>query len=105
MLAEDFFAPTYTRMRQAYLSGDAAGARKEQRWKYAAIAAYSKYGGTTAERAMYRAFPDTKRPDGADVLGPGRWPFDDAPLDAARFKAMCAELAALDFWPEGSAAC
>ena len=33
VLAEDFYAPTYIRMRSAYDAGDAAAAIAEQNWK------------------------------------------------------------------------
>ena len=32
-MAEDFYAPTYLRMRKAFEAGDAIGAIKEQQWK------------------------------------------------------------------------
>ena len=33
VLAEDFYAPTYLRMRAAYVAGNAAAALAEQHWK------------------------------------------------------------------------
>ena len=37
VLAEDFYAPTYLRMRGLYEAGDAAGAVAEQNWKQYAV--------------------------------------------------------------------
>lgn len=59
VLAEDFFAPTYLRMRQSFLRGDQASAVTEQQFKLAASAVISKYGGGSAERALY--MPDLGR--------------------------------------------
>ena len=74
-------------------------------WKNSVGAVLGRYGGSTAERALYRAFPLTKGTAGGDLLGPGRWPKDQAPLNASTFRALCVELAALDFWPAGSTPC
>lgn len=92
ILAEDFFAPTYLRMRAAYLARDHDHAAREQAFKFAASAVIHKYGGTEAERALYRAFPLT--PD--FQYGPPRLP--KLPFQETNWAALHKELAALGFW-------
>ena len=58
----------------------------------AAGAVVGKYGGTSAERALYRAFNLTKGFD----FGPPRLP--KAPFDEKGWEGLQGDLAALGFW-------
>ena len=58
ILAEDYFAQTYARMRAAYLRGDAAAAAEEQEWKRNVSQAIGA-AGSAAGRTLYRKFPLT----------------------------------------------
>mmetsp|Transcript_16827 Transcript_16827/g.49560 ORF Transcript_16827/g.49560 Transcript_16827/m.49560 type:complete len:263 (+) Transcript_16827:311-1099(+) len=91
VLAEDFYAPTYLRMRHAYLQGDVAAARAEQQWKFDASNAFGTFGNskTAAERAVYRWLCDID-------IGPPRPPKD--PLAPADLPALKAALEAVDFF-------
>ena len=94
ILAEDFFAQTYLRMRTAFLTGDLAAARREQTFKLKASAVLSKYGGPAAERALYRRFTITSGFD----YGPGRLPLK--PFDEALWPELDKELDNLGFWDQ-----
>eukprot|EP00035_Acanthoeca_spectabilis_P016205 m.327886 g.327886 ORF g.327886 m.327886 type:complete len:403 (+) comp16496_c0_seq21:303-1511(+) len=54
VLAEDFFGPTFIRMKAAFDGGDMVTARKEQQWKLDASATFGQFPKTAAERAVYR---------------------------------------------------
>jgi len=94
VLAEDFFAPSYIRMQQRFLAGDAAGAADEQAFRLAALQILSRYGGGTAERALYRRFPASYGFD----YGPPRLP--RAPFRESDWHALEAELDAIGFWEQ-----
>ena len=53
---EDFYAPTYLRMRLKYYTKGQEAASAEQAWKYSADSIISSHGGS-AKRALYRSFP------------------------------------------------
>jgi len=91
VLAEDFYAPTYLRMRKHYDAGDAEAAIKEQNWKYSVDAVFSKYGGTPAKRASYRKTCGVE-------MGDGRLPV--LPFNESNYDAMVEELEALGFWDQ-----
>ena len=94
VLAEDFFAPTYLRMRLAHLRVDQTAAASEQQFKLSAMAIISKYGGAAAERALYRSFALTTGFD----FGPPRLP--KLPFDSSKYSALVAELANIGFWKQ-----
>eukprot|EP00042_Codosiga_hollandica_P059909 m.920445 g.920445 ORF g.920445 m.920445 type:complete len:336 (+) comp65104_c0_seq1:35-1042(+) len=90
ILAEDFYAPTYLRMKALYLAGEFAEAIKEQQWKYSVMNVFSKYGGGLAERFAYRWMASK-----AD-LGPERAPAVN-PAESS-FAGLQGELEALGFF-------
>ena len=93
ILAEDYFAQTYARMRAAYLRGDAAAAAEEQEWKRNVSEAIGA-AGSAAGRTLYRKFPLTSHL--GDPLGPPRLP--QRPLSDESWRALQPKLDALDFW-------
>ena len=90
VLAEDFFAPTYARMRQGYFAGG-GGAADEQAWKLKALSILSKYGGAT-ERVLYR-----KLCSHVD-MGPPRLP--QHPMAEEDWPKLVADLDAIGFWDD-----
>lgn len=92
VLAEDFYAPTYLRMRLKYYTEGQSSASAEQAWKYSASAVVSSHGGS-AERVLYRTFPYTK--DVID-LGPPRLPA--TPFDEAQYDSLIKGLQAVGFY-------
>ena len=89
VLAEDFYAPTYIRMRNAWLRGDLVSAAKEQAWKYSAEAVFGNYQNTP-KRRVYEKFNLTQLD-----MGPGRLPqqcWDD------NQEKLFHDLATVDFW-------
>ena len=92
VLAEDFYAPTFLRMRQAYEAGDAAAALREQNWKlHGAEPVFAKYGGTPAKRATYR------KTCGVDMgcnRSPGKC------FNESNYAALVAELQQVGFWDQ-----
>ena len=94
VLAEDFFAPTYLRMHEHFLRGHHAAAAAEQHFKLNASNIMSEYGGSAAERSLYRAFPLTA----GMVMGPGRLP--QAPFEEANWPRLHAALEAIGFWKQ-----
>lgn len=92
VLAEDFYAPTYLRMRAAYEKGDHAAAIAEQNWKlYSAEAVFNKYGGTAAKRASYQKSCNVK-------MGNNRSP--GLPFNDTLYDALVADLDAIGFWTQ-----
>ena len=91
---QDFFAPTYLRMKKHYLAHDAHAAAQEQAFKLAAGNIISKYGGASAERALYRAFPLTR---GVNI-GPPRLP--KLPFNESSYSALASELKSIGFWQQ-----
>lgn len=92
VLAEDFYAPTYLRMRLKYYTKGQEAASAEQAWKYSADSIISSHGGS-AKRALYRSFPLTK---GAIDLGPPRLPAQ--PFDESQYDSMIKGLQAVGFY-------
>jgi N-acetylneuraminate lyase len=91
VLAEDFYAPTYIRMRNAWLNGDTAAANKEQAWKYTSEAVFNSYEGTP-KRRTYERFNLTQLD-----MGDGRLPkqcFDVKTKQTQLFS----DLEAIGFW-------
>ncbi|EDQ88633.1 uncharacterized protein MONBRDRAFT_26275 [Monosiga brevicollis MX1] len=91
VLAEDFFAPTYLRMHQHFVRGNITAAQTEQAWKYSAMAVFSKYGGGSAERAVYRRIANVD-------LGPCRLPATN--FDESNWPALQADLQAVGFFDQ-----
>eukprot|EP00049_Salpingoeca_infusionum_P016495 m.338344 g.338344 ORF g.338344 m.338344 type:complete len:348 (-) comp16084_c0_seq10:328-1371(-) len=89
VLAEDFYAPTYSRMLLNYLRNDHQAAQLEQQWKYKVMAIFGKYGGGVAERALYRKIA------GVD-LGPRRLP--TSAFNESFYMPMLDDLAAVGFF-------
>lgn len=94
VLAEDFFAPSYLRMRDAFRSGDDAKCLAEQEWKLQVAAVFSSYGGASAERTVYRRLCA----NGGCDLGPPRLPLQ--PMPEEDYEALCDALDALGFWEQ-----
>lgn len=94
VLAEDFFAGTYRRMKQSFFSSSSAStnATLEQAWKLAAGAVFGQYGGGSAERTVYGRFPHTCELD----LGPPRLP--SKPITQEQKKELFKALDSIDFW-------
>jgi N-acetylneuraminate lyase len=91
VLAEDFYAPTYLRMRSAWMRGDAAGANEEQAWKYASEAVFRSYQGNS-KRRVYERFDLTQLD-----MGDGRLP--QQPFDVNGMQAkLFSDLDKIDFW-------
>ena len=92
VLAEDFYAPTYLRMRAAYEASDAAGTIAEQNWKqFQAEPIFSKYGGTAAKRATYRKSCGVE-------MGCNRLP--GACFNESNYASLVTELDAIGFWDQ-----
>ena len=92
VLAEDFYAPTYLRMRALYEEGDADGAIAEQNWKQdVAEPIFSKYGGTAAKRVSYRKSCGVE-------MGCNRAP--GTCFNESNYEALVAELDAIGFWDQ-----
>ena len=92
VLAEDFYAPTYLRMRGAYEAGDAAGAIAEQNWKQvSAEGVFGAFGGTAAKRRTYL------KSCGVD-MGPARAPATS--FDESQWPDLDAALDAIGFWDQ-----
>jgi len=92
VLAEDFYAPTYLRMRAAFEDGDADGALQEQQWKQAqAEPIFKQYGGGAAKRVVYRKFANIE-------MGPPRLP--QVCFDETNYDALVADLDAIGFWDQ-----
>lgn len=89
VLAEDFYAATFLRMHNAYVSGDRSAAWREQEWKYRAEDVFSAFGGAAAKREVY------KRMCSVD-MGPPRLP--SIPFDPAQSAALLQRLDAVDFF-------
>ncbi len=92
VLAEDFYAPTFLRMYEAWLRGDQAAAAEEQAWKFRAEQVLGSFGGTAAKRVLYEQFPLTR---GVVDLGPSRLP--RAPFEKSKADLFAA-LDGVDFW-------
>lgn len=91
VLAEDFYAPTYLRMLDAFTRGDMAGARAEQMRKERVMAVFSQFGGGAAERTIYGKWV------GADLdLGPPRPP--KQAISKAQQASLITALEAVDFF-------
>ena len=95
VLAEDFFGPTYARMRLAYLRAPGStAAADEQAFKLDALAILAKYKGA-AERTLYRKLC-------AHVdMGPPRLP--KRAMAEADWPALEADLEAIGFWADKAA--
>eukprot|EP00946_MAST-07B_sp_MAST-7B-sp1_P003638 g3638.t1 len=99
VLAEDFYAPTFLRMYNAWLNGDTAAASGEQAWKFHADQVLRRFGGTAAKRLLYEEFSLT---GGKVDMGPARLP--GAPFDESRRAALMNALDGVDFWNKTSPA-
>ncbi len=93
VLAEDFFGPTYLRMREGYFAGGGAAA-VEQAWKLKALAILRKYDGAT-ERVLYR-----KLCSHVD-MGPPRLP--QVPMAEDDWPRLVGELESIGFWSDKAA--
>jgi N-acetylneuraminate lyase len=91
ILAESFYAGTFLRMWGHFNSGNMKAAREEQQWKYTVNAVFTKYGGTNAKRAVYKAMNGFE-------MGVDRAPASQQAPSPTQFKAMVAELTALSFF-------
>ena len=92
VLAEDFYAPTYLRMRAAYEAADAPGTIAEQNWKqFQAEPIFSKYGGTAAKRATYRKSCGVE-------MGCNRLP--GSCFNESNYASLVSELDAIGFWDQ-----
>ena len=92
VLAEDFYAPTFIRMYQAWLRGDQAAAADEQAWKFHSDQVFNSFGGSAAKRVLYEQFPLTR---GVVDMGPARLP--RAPFEKSKADLFAA-LDGVDFW-------
>eukprot|EP00039_Didymoeca_costata_P019340 m.337141 g.337141 ORF g.337141 m.337141 type:complete len:329 (+) comp18057_c0_seq1:31-1017(+) len=89
VLAEDFFAPTFLRMRDFYKKHDYDGAMKEQEWKLSASSIFGQFGGMAAERAIYKELC------GVD-MGPPRPP--NKPFNSSLRQELIDALNGIDFF-------
>ena len=97
VLAEDFFAPTYAKMKAAFDTHDLGMAHDEQEWKLKAMQALKRYGGGSAERVLYRRLC-------ANVdLGPPRPP--KVRMPEADWPCLQSDLAKLGFWSQMEVLC
>lgn len=56
VLAEDFYAPTFLCMKQAYDNHNAKDAFYQEQWKYNMSKVFGKYGGGVAKKCAYSKF-------------------------------------------------
>ena len=93
VLAEDFYAPTFIHMYDAWLRGDYATAADEQAWKFNSETVLQSFGGTSAKRELYGKFPVT---GGHVDMGPARLPV--AQFDETRLSELFKALNGINFW-------
>jgi N-acetylneuraminate lyase len=91
VLAEDFYAPTYLRMRAAFDKGDMQAAIEEQNWKFATDAIFSAFGGTAAKRVSYFKSCGVWM---GDNRSPGK------PFNMSLYFDLIKNLTAVDFWEQ-----
>eukprot|EP00939_MAST-03C_sp_MAST-3C-sp1_P002862 g2862.t1 len=90
VLAEDFYAQTYLRMRKAWIEGNRDEAASEQAWKYSSEAVFGKYANSP-KRRVYTRFPLTRFD-----MGSGRLPQE--PFDISQESQLFDDLEEVGFW-------